>query len=246
MLAFAFGLFHGFGFAGLLSELGLDRSNRFPSLLGFNIGVELGQAAIILMVFPMLFILRRTRYYLPVMYAGSVVLSLVALAWATERIFDYDTQVNELVDPILQWPRSALSGRRRLRDRRGALVVRPVAGPAGPRRGPGRAVAERPRANLPSVSWSTSDPGVRSRLPDASAIQRWATVTASEPITTRTRIGAGRTESGRQAILLVHDQAGAGAATVGGSRPADRRRRRSGRNMNSTVTSLRSTVRASA
>ena len=108
VLAFAFGLFHGFGFAGLLSELGLDRSNRFPSLLGFNIGVELGQAAIILMIFPMLFILRRTRYYLPLMYAGSVALSLVALAWATERIFDYDTQVNELVDPILRWPRSAL------------------------------------------------------------------------------------------------------------------------------------------
>ncbi|MFT6392537.1 MAG: hypothetical protein ACJA14_002063, partial [Ilumatobacter sp.] len=47
VMAFAFGLFHGFGFAGLLSELGLDRSNRFVSLLGFNIGVELGQAAII-------------------------------------------------------------------------------------------------------------------------------------------------------------------------------------------------------
>ncbi len=108
VLAFGFGLFHGFGFAGLLSELGLDRSNRFPSLLGFNIGVELGQAAIILMVFPMLFILRRTRYYLPLMYAGSVGLALVALAWATERIFDYDTKVNELVDPVLQWPRSAI------------------------------------------------------------------------------------------------------------------------------------------
>ncbi len=60
------------------------------------------------MVFPMLFILRRTRYYLGILYAGSVVLALVALAWATERIFDYDTQVNELVDPILQWPRSAV------------------------------------------------------------------------------------------------------------------------------------------
>ncbi|MFA9563755.1 MAG: HupE/UreJ family protein, partial [Acidimicrobiales bacterium] len=56
VLAFGFGLFHGFGFAGLLSELGLDRSNRFPSLLGFNVGVELGQSAIILMIFPMLFL----------------------------------------------------------------------------------------------------------------------------------------------------------------------------------------------
>ena len=108
VMAFGFGLFHGFGFAGLLSELGLDRSNRFPSLLGFNIGVELGQSAIILMVFPILFILRRTRVYLPMMYAGSVALAVISMAWAAERIFDYNTRVNDLVDPVLRWPRSAL------------------------------------------------------------------------------------------------------------------------------------------
>ena len=108
MLAFAFGLFHGFGFAGLLADLGLDRSNRFVSLLGFNLGVELGQAAIIVMVFPLLFIVRRTRYYVPLMYAGSIVLAIVALAWATERIFDYDLDVNALVDPVLRWPRSLI------------------------------------------------------------------------------------------------------------------------------------------
>lgn len=107
-LAFGFGLFHGFGFAGLLADLGLDRSRRVPSLLGFNIGVELGQAAIILMVFPMLFIMRRSPLYLPLMKIGSVVLSLIALAWATERIFDYDTSVNSLVEPVLLWPRSAI------------------------------------------------------------------------------------------------------------------------------------------
>jgi hypothetical protein len=77
-------------------------------LLGFNIGVELGQAAIILMVFPMLFIMRRSPLYLPLMKIGSVVLSLIALAWATERIFDYDTSVNSLVEPVLLWPRSAI------------------------------------------------------------------------------------------------------------------------------------------
>ncbi len=108
MMAFGFGLFHGFGFAGLLSELGLTRSNRFVSLLGFNIGVEIGQAAIILMIFPILFLMRRTRAFVPLMNIGSVVLALVALAWATERIFDYDTDVNALVDPVLRWPRSAL------------------------------------------------------------------------------------------------------------------------------------------
>ena len=108
VMAFGFGLFHGFGFAGLLSELGLTRSNRFVSLLGFNIGVELGQAAIILMVFPILFLLRRTRVFVPMMYVASVGLAVIALAWATERIFDYDTDVNALVDPVLRWPRSGL------------------------------------------------------------------------------------------------------------------------------------------
>lgn len=108
LMAFAFGLFHGFGFAGLLGDLGLTRTNRFVSLLGFNIGVEIGQVLIILMVFPILFLMRRTRIFVPAMYAGSVVLALVSLAWASERIFDYDTNVNALVDPIFRWPRAAL------------------------------------------------------------------------------------------------------------------------------------------
>ena len=108
VMAFGFGLFHGFGFAGLLSELGLDRSRRVPSLLGFNIGVELGQAAIILMVFPILFILRRTRIYMRFLNFGSIGLAVIAMAWATERIFDYDTRVNDLVDPVMRWPRSAI------------------------------------------------------------------------------------------------------------------------------------------
>lgn len=108
VMAFGFGLFHGFGFAGLLSELGLDRSRRVPSLLGFNIGVEIGQTVIILMVFPILFILRRTRFYMPFLKLGSVGLAAVAMAWATERIFGYNTRINDLVDPVLRWPRSAI------------------------------------------------------------------------------------------------------------------------------------------
>jgi hypothetical protein len=90
-----------------LADLGLDRSRRVPSLLDFNIGVEFGQSSIILMVFPMLFIMRRSPLYVPLMKAGSVLLSLIAMAWATERIFDYDTSVNSLVEPVLLWPRSA-------------------------------------------------------------------------------------------------------------------------------------------
>jgi HupE / UreJ protein len=106
LLAFGFGLFHGFGFAGLLSELGLDRSNRFLSLFGFNLGIEIGQAAIILMAFPALFLLRRTRVYLPAMRTGSVVLSVIALAWAVERLFEVELGVSRIVDPLLAWPRA--------------------------------------------------------------------------------------------------------------------------------------------
>lgn len=106
LLAFGFGLFHGFGFAGLLGDLGLDRANRIESLLGFNIGVEIGQAIIILLVFPALFLLRRTRYFLPFMKFGSVLLALAAVGWAVERLFEVEVGISSFVDPILAWPRS--------------------------------------------------------------------------------------------------------------------------------------------
>lgn len=108
IIAFVFGLFHGFGFAGLLSELGLTQSRQFVSLLGFNIGIELGQATIILMVFPALFIARRTRLYQPAMFAGSVVLIVVASLWVLDRAFGVDLGIDWWVSAVLLWPRSIL------------------------------------------------------------------------------------------------------------------------------------------
>ncbi|MDJ0869785.1 MAG: HupE/UreJ family protein [Myxococcota bacterium] len=52
--AFAFGLIHGFGFAGLLTELGLPPDRLAVSLLGFNLGVELGQLAVVAVAWPLL------------------------------------------------------------------------------------------------------------------------------------------------------------------------------------------------
>ncbi len=106
LLAFGFGLFHGFGFAGLLSDLGLDRGNRIASLLGFNVGIELGQMVIILLVFPGLFLIRRTRAYLKIMNVGSALLAIAALGWAYERVFDTSIGVSSIIDPILDWPSS--------------------------------------------------------------------------------------------------------------------------------------------
>lgn len=105
MLAFGFGLFHGLGFAGLLDELGLARDQRVWTLLGFNLGVELGQTAIILMTFPTLYLLRRTRYYLTLMRVASLLLALAATGWALERVFELRPRVDTLFDPILYYPR---------------------------------------------------------------------------------------------------------------------------------------------
>jgi hypothetical protein len=105
LIAFGFGLFHGLGFAGLLSDLGLDRTNRFWSLLGFNVGVEIGQIAIILTVFPALFLLRRLPLYLPLLRIGSIAMAVVAFGWMIERVFEVNLRVSRMVDPIVDYPR---------------------------------------------------------------------------------------------------------------------------------------------
>lgn len=105
LIAFGFGLFHGLGFAGLLADLGLDRTNRVWSLLGFNLGVEIGQAIIILLIFPILFLLRRTKLYDFVLRAGSIVMAIVATNWFIERVFDIETGLGDIVDTVLKFPR---------------------------------------------------------------------------------------------------------------------------------------------
>lgn len=108
LIAFGFGLIHGFGFAGLLSDLGLTQSRRVVSLLGFNIGIEIGQAVIILLVFPALFLARRTRMYLPLMRAGSMVLIAIATVWAIERAFDVDLYTEWVFARAAIWPRQLI------------------------------------------------------------------------------------------------------------------------------------------
>ena len=60
MAAFAFGLIHGFGFASVLADLGLPRGPLALALVGFNLGVELGQLAIVAAFLPLAFALRAT------------------------------------------------------------------------------------------------------------------------------------------------------------------------------------------
>jgi hypothetical protein len=85
-MAFGLGLLHGFGFSSVLAELGLPAGGRLAALVGFNLGVELGQLALVLPFVPLAFLLRRTRgYRLLGLQAGSALTALVAAFWLVER-----------------------------------------------------------------------------------------------------------------------------------------------------------------
>ena len=72
-VAFAFGLIHGFGFAGVLAALSLPTSRLIPALFGFNVGVELGQIAVVLLVWPLLRGLARLAEGGPARLASEVI-----------------------------------------------------------------------------------------------------------------------------------------------------------------------------
>ena len=87
-MAFGFGLVHGLGFAGALANLSLPRQGRGVALASFNVGVELGQIAIVLAVMPLLYLAsRRSWYPRLVMGVGSLVIAFVAVLWFLERGF---------------------------------------------------------------------------------------------------------------------------------------------------------------
>jgi hypothetical protein len=86
-VAFALGLLHGFGFSSVLIDLGLPSGELVGSLLGFNLGVELGQAAIVIVALPALYAIRRTMAYQALLWAGSAAVALLAASWSYDRWF---------------------------------------------------------------------------------------------------------------------------------------------------------------
>lgn len=84
-VAFALGLLHGFGFSSVLIDLGLPSGQLVGSLLGFNLGVELGQAAIVIAVLPVLYLIRRTLAYQAILWAGSATVAVLAASWSYQR-----------------------------------------------------------------------------------------------------------------------------------------------------------------
>ncbi len=86
IVLFTFGLFHGMGFASVMKDLPFRMGDLNQLLLSFNIGVELGQLAIVIAVFPVIFFLRKSKLYQPVfLVGGSLVICVIAAWWFCER-----------------------------------------------------------------------------------------------------------------------------------------------------------------
>jgi hypothetical protein len=89
-VAFAFGLVHGFGFAGILAEMDLPSDRLVSALFGFNVGVELGQLAVVALAWPLLVALARARdrnWYAWAAEGGSAAICGLGLYWFVTRLF---------------------------------------------------------------------------------------------------------------------------------------------------------------
>ena len=86
LITFVFGLIHGMGFAGALSEFGFTEEHQLLSVLGFNLGVELGQIGLLAIFLPILLLLRESNFYRRYgMQLLSLLIGLVAIYWILER-----------------------------------------------------------------------------------------------------------------------------------------------------------------
>ncbi len=88
LIIFGFGLLHGLGFAAVLGEYGLPKASFVPSLLAFNIGVELGQLMVLVIAAALVWFIRKKSWYRNwIQIPASVIIALIGLFWFIERIY---------------------------------------------------------------------------------------------------------------------------------------------------------------
>lgn len=98
LVAGGFGLVHGLGFASVLTGFGFDRATLSTSVLGFNLGVEAMQLAIVALTMPWLVLANRSAGYRVLRLAGGALGAVAALGWIAERAFGVRTPIPALVD----------------------------------------------------------------------------------------------------------------------------------------------------
>lgn len=87
IVVFAFGLLHGLGYAGALSELSLPAGQFAPAIIGFNIGVEMGQLAVIGLAFLAVGWWRDSKSYRnAIIIPASLVIAIIGIYWTIERV----------------------------------------------------------------------------------------------------------------------------------------------------------------
>ena len=86
LIAFGFGLLHGLGFAGALSEIGINNDNLLLSLLFFNIGIEAGQILVLPFFGLVIYLLKRDRIKLEVNSFASYFIGGLGTYWLIERV----------------------------------------------------------------------------------------------------------------------------------------------------------------
>ena len=119
LVVFAFGLLHGLGFASVLADFGLGASHFVPKLIGFNVGVEIGQLVVIAAAWLALGALFATaRWYKPRLAAPvSIGIAVIALFWFFERMGRIDGEglfaplatLTEGGMPVFEWSIAALA-----------------------------------------------------------------------------------------------------------------------------------------
>jgi HupE / UreJ protein len=99
-IAAFFGLIHGLAFASALSDLGFAGWYRLVSLVGFNLGIETMQLAVVAATLPSLLLMSRTRAYAPLRIAGALFAAAASLGWIVERAFNTRTTIDPLMEAI--------------------------------------------------------------------------------------------------------------------------------------------------
>ena len=97
---FLFGLLHGLGFAGVLSEIGLPEEQFLLSLLSFNVGVEVGQITVVTLAFLTMALLRSRHWYRQrIVLPASMMIAVVGLYWTAERLLTHGPPESQPASP---------------------------------------------------------------------------------------------------------------------------------------------------
>ena len=112
LIAGGFGLVHGLAFATVIANFGLEPLQKAQSILGFNLGIELIQLAVVIAILPSLVILARLPSYVWLRTGGALLAAVASTAWIVERVSGQQNPIAEGIDTALArapWLLAALS-----------------------------------------------------------------------------------------------------------------------------------------